>query len=101
MLDCLWQTHCFIVYDKYVEALERDRKVDNFYNNCNSETEVFGLAVNLQDIWCLKTFTLTKCKLFIHKHLKKITYDKMCANHGASSQIKITIRDFFSDTIIS
>jgi hypothetical protein len=57
--------HCFTVYDKHAETLERDRKEDNFYNNSNSETEVFGLAVNPEDIWrSLKTFGLVQSKRF-------------------------------------
>lgn len=62
---------CFTVYDKYVDAVERDRKVGNFYNNSNSEKEVFDLAVNPKDIWCLKTSGLIAFKLIRGVYLKK------------------------------
>lgn len=56
--------------------MERDRKEDNFYNNSNSQTEVFHLTINPVDIWCLKTFGLTKSKL-ICVHLKYRSCDKI------------------------
>lgn len=51
MIVYIEQIHCFTVYDKYVEATERDRIEDNFYNNSNSKTEVFHLTINPVDIW--------------------------------------------------